>query len=55
MVDLDSHRIIDLIPTRNTEEVKNWLAEYSNIEVTSRDVAQIYAICAKKILNTACL
>ena len=26
MVDLDSHRIIDLIPTRNTEEVKNWLA-----------------------------
>ena len=48
MVDLDSHRIIDLIPTRNTEEVKNWPAEYPNIEVISRDVAPIYASAAKK-------
>ena len=48
MVDLDSHRIIDMIPTRNTEEVKNWLAEYLNIEVISRDGAQIYASAAKK-------
>ena len=48
MVDLDSHRIIDLIPTRNTEEVKNWLAKYPNIEVISRDGAQIYASAAKK-------
>lgn len=48
MIDLDSHRIIDLIPTRNTEEVNNWPAEYPNIEVISRDVAQIYASAAKK-------
>ena len=48
MVDLDSHRIIDLIPTRNAEEVKNWLAEYPNIEVISRDGAPIYANAAKK-------
>ena len=26
MVDLETHRIIDLIPTRNTEEVRAWLA-----------------------------
>ena len=24
MVDLESHKIIDLIPTRNTNEVKEW-------------------------------
>ena len=39
MVDLDSHRIIDMIPTRNTVDVKKWLAEYPNIEVISRDGA----------------
>ena len=48
MVDLDSHRIIDMIPTKNTEEVKNWLAEYPNIEVISRDGAPIYTSTAKK-------
>lgn len=39
MVDLETHRIIDLIPTRNTEEVRAWLATYPNIEVISRDGA----------------
>lgn len=48
MVDLDSHRIIDLILTRNTEEFKNWLAEYPKIEAISRDGAQIYASAVKK-------
>ena len=35
IVDLETHRIIDLIPTRNTEEVRAWLATYPNIEVIS--------------------
>ena len=35
--------MVDLVPIRNTEEVKNWLAKYPNIEVISRDGAQIYA------------
>lgn len=48
MVDLENHRIIDLIPTRNTEEVKNWLSQFPNIEVISRDGAQIYANAARK-------
>ena len=43
MVDLESHKIIDLIPTRNTNEVKEWLSKYPNIEVISRDGAQLYA------------
>lgn len=48
MVDLESHKIIDLIPTRNTAEVKAWLSEYPNIEVVSRDGAQLYANAAER-------
>lgn len=48
MVDLETHRIIDLIPTRNTEEVRAWLATYPNIEVISRNGAQIYANASEK-------
>lgn len=40
--------MVDLIPTRNTEEVRAWLATYPNIEVISRDGAQIYANASEK-------
>lgn len=43
MVDLESHRIIDMIPSRDTRDVKEWLDLYPNIEIISRDGAQIYA------------
>lgn len=51
IVDLETHRIIDLIPTRNTEEVRAWLATYPNIEVISRDGAQIYANASEKSIQ----
>lgn len=44
MVDLETHRIIDMIPSRDTREVKEWLDLYPNIEIISRDGAQIYAV-----------
>ena len=43
MVDLGSHRIIDIIDTRETTEVAEWLKTYPNIQVISRDGAQAYA------------
>lgn len=43
MVDLDSHRIIDLIPSRETAEVSRWLATFPNIQVVSRDGATSYS------------
>lgn len=46
MVDIETHRIIDLIPSRDVAEVKKWLAEYPNVEVVSRDGVQIYASAA---------
>ena len=48
MVDLDTHKIIDLIPSRDTDEVKEWLKKFPNIEVFSRDGAQIYAHAVQK-------
>lgn len=47
MVDLESHRIIDLIPSRDVADVKEWLNKYPNIEYVSRDGAQIYASAIK--------
>ena len=46
MVDLESHRIIDLIPSRETIEVSRWLATFPNIRVVSRDGASAYSSAA---------
>lgn len=46
MVDFETHRIIDMIPSRDVKEVTNWLRKFPNIEVVSRDGAQIYASAA---------
>ena len=46
MVDLESHRIIDLLDSRETGKVEEWLKSYPNIQVISRDDAQTYASAA---------
>ncbi|MBR3508788.1 MAG: transposase [Lachnospiraceae bacterium] len=43
MVDLENHWIIDMIPSRDVADVERWLKEFPNVEVVSRDGAQIYA------------
>lgn len=43
MVDLESHRIIDMIPSRETTDVSRWLATFANIQVISRDGASTYS------------
>lgn len=43
MVDLESHRIIDLIPSRETSDVAAWLASFPNVQVLSRDGAACYS------------
>ena len=48
MVDLDSHRIIDLLDSRETSKVEEWLKSYPNLQVISRDGAQTYASAASK-------
>lgn len=43
MVDLESHKIIDMIASRDVNDVRKWLSEYPNVEIVSRDGAQLYA------------
>ncbi len=43
MVDLETHRIIDIIDSRETTAVAEWLKTYPNLSVISRDGAQAYA------------
>lgn len=43
MVDLETHRVVDMIDSRETEKVAEWLKTYPNIQVISRDGASTYA------------
>src|SRR5665648_312241 len=42
MIDIETHRVIDLIPTRDCEEVAKWLKSYPNLQVVSRDGSITY-------------
>lgn len=43
MVDFEKHQIIDILESRDTEQVEAWLGTYPNIQVVSRDGSQTYA------------
>lgn len=43
MIDLESHRIIDILDSREKEPVTEWLKKYPNLEIVSRDGSQTYA------------
>lgn len=47
-VDLDKHRVVDLLPDRSTESVQAWLEKHPGIEVISRDRCGIYAEAAEQ-------
>ena len=46
MINLENHLIVDMIPSRDTNVVCNWLKTFHNIEVISRDGAITYASAA---------
>ena len=37
MVDLETHRIIDIIDSRETKQVEEWLKTFPNLKVISRE------------------
>jgi transposase len=43
IVDLERHRVIDLLPDRETTTLKVWLSAHPEIQIVSRDRAQGYA------------
>lgn len=42
MVDIDTHRVIDLLASREVEDVSEWLKSYPNLKVVSRDGSVSY-------------
>lgn len=42
MVDICSHRIVDMIDSREYSDVKNWLQTYPNLHIVSRDGSITY-------------
>jgi len=43
MVDLHSHKLVDMIESREMSDVKSWLEQYPNIQIVSRDGSCSYA------------
>jgi transposase len=48
LVDLQRHRIVDVLPDRTADTVKCWLERHPEIEVISRDRADAYVEVAKE-------
>lgn len=43
VVDLETHRVVDLLPERSADSVAQWLAQHPGITVVSRDRSDLYA------------
>ena len=43
LVNLESHRVVDLLPDRAADSVAQWLAQHPSIEIVSRDRSALYA------------
>ncbi len=48
MVDINSHRIIDLLPSREIGDVAEWLSTFPNLEIVSRDGSVSYHSAIKQ-------
>ncbi len=48
MVDIDTHRIIDLLPSREIDDVAEWLSSFPNLKIVSRDGSVFYSSAVKK-------
>lgn len=48
MIDMDTHKIIDLIESRQEDDVTEWLKTYPNLEVISRDGGIVYKSASNK-------
>jgi len=43
VVDLEQHRLLELLPDRSVETVAPWLAQYPSVQVVARDRSETYA------------
>lgn len=43
LIDMDTHRVVDLLDSREKDDVAQWLKQYPNISVVSRDGSAAYS------------
>jgi transposase len=43
LVDLEAHKVVDLLPDRSPETLEKWLQDHPGVEIISRDRANAYA------------
>ncbi|XER08400.1 ISL3 family transposase ISCsa1 [Sporomusa rhizae] len=43
LIDMDTHRVVDLLDSREKDDVSEWLMQYPNISVVSRDGSPAYS------------
>lgn len=48
MIDIETHQIIDLLESRQEEDVTEWLKTYPNLEIISRDGGVMYKSASDK-------
>jgi transposase len=48
VVDLEQHRLLDLLPDRSVEIVAPWLAQYPSVHVVARDRSEVYAAASSQ-------
>lgn len=48
MIDIDTHRIIDLLPSREVGDVAQWLSTFPNLGIVSRDGSVSYCSAIKQ-------
>lgn len=48
MIDIETKCIVDLLDSRDTQDVENWLKEYPNIEIVSRDGSFSFKLSIEK-------
>lgn len=48
MIDIDTHRILDLLPSREIKDAAEWLSSFPNLEIVSRDGSVSYNSAIKQ-------
>ncbi len=43
LIDMETSRPIELLPSRDGQELKNWLLKYNDVQIVTRDRASSYA------------
>ncbi|MDD3654047.1 MAG: transposase [Desulfotomaculaceae bacterium] len=47
LVDLETHKVVDLLPDRQVSTLQQWLQDHPGVEIISRDRSQSYAKAAQ--------